>query len=141
MPDEVVTKYELNRTDKRLSGEIHEVRTIVETHTEEISRLKVLYKTLEDLPTTFHNLDKTLTVVCNNLESIQGQMTEIKSSVDEQSNAIKNLQKNDDEQDEEILRVDNKGKVDWVQAITQNFWKILAAFATIYVVIYTFINK
>lgn len=141
MPDEVVTKYELNRTDKRLSGEIHEVRTIVETHTEEISRLKVLYKTLEGLPATFHNLDKTLSVVSANLGSIQSQMEGIRNSVDEQSQAIKNLQKSDNKQDEEIRRVDDKGKVDWIQMITQNFWKILATFATIYVVIYTFINK
>lgn len=141
MPDEVVTKYELNRTDKRLSNEIHEVRTIVEDHTVEISRLKALYKTLEQLPDTFHSLDKTLTVVRSNLENIQHQMTEIKSSVDGQSQAIKSLQKNDDEQDEEIRRVDNKGKIDWIQFITENFWKILATFGTIYVVIYTLINK
>lgn len=141
MPDEFATKYDLNRTDKRISNEIREVRNIVDEHTQEISRLKVLYKTLEDLPRTFHSLDKTLTVVCSNLESIQGQMIEIKSSVDEQSRAIKNLQKSDNKQDEEIRRVDNKSKVDWIQMITQNFWKILATFGTIYVVIYNFLNK
>lgn len=134
---EYATKYDLNRLDKRLTNEIDENRKEISRYSNEITRLQAMYKTLEELPGTFHKLDKTLTLVGANMESLERKMTDLQESVNNQNQAIMALQKNDDEQDSEIRRVDNKGKVDWIEAITKNFWKILATLGTVYAIVYS----
>lgn len=135
------TKYELNQLDKRLSGETKTNRENIAKHDAEIARLTVLYESLKDLPKTMHNLDKTITTIGENLRSIQSNMIGLRQDVNEQNIAISKLKESDSEQDDRIDKVDGKGKIDLVDSLTKNFWKILALFGTVYYVLNDLVNR
>lgn len=141
MPDEYVTKYDLNAVDKRLSAEAKENRDRIDEHTQKISKLESLYESLEELPATMASLDKTISLIGNNLSSMDKNIEEVKADVLAQSETIAEMRKEHTEMHEEIEEVDNKSKVDWAVFITNNFWKIVAVCGIIYIVAKEIIGK
>lgn len=132
---EYATKEELDRLDKRLTVETKENREYIDNHSQEIARLKAVYHSLEGLPTTITNLDKTITIIGINLESVDKNLSDLKSSVAEQQQTIKEIRKNDKIQNANIEKIDNKSKIDWAVFVTNNLWKIFAVFGMIYIII------
>lgn len=98
-----------------------------------ISRLETVYKSLEGLPLTITNLDKTITVIGANLESMDRNLEDVRESVANQELAINEIRKENKDQNENIDKIDNKSKIDWAEFITSNFWKIFAVAGALYV--------
>lgn len=137
---EHITKYDLNNLDKRLSAEIRENRKKIEENSDMISRLEAVYKSLEGLPLTITNLDKTITVIGANLDSMDRNLKDVKESVTTQAEAIREIRKENKQQNESIDKIDNKSKVDWAEFITNNFWKIFAVCGILYIAAKVFIE-
>ncbi len=132
---EFATKFDLNAVDKRLTSEIKENREYIDAHSQKIARLEAVYQSLENLPLTITNLDKTITVISGKLESMDRNIEEVKESVAEQGQIIKEVKSENSAQSENIRKIDNKSKIDWAVFITNNFWKILSVCGIIYIVV------
>lgn len=132
---ECVSKFDLNRVDKRLTDEIHEAKQLIHENSQAIVRLEAVYASLEGLPDTIVNLDKTITIIGNNLDSMDKNLTDVKESVSQQSAIINKLREENEAQTENIQKIDNKSKIDWALFVTNNFWKIFAVIAAIYVMV------
>lgn len=132
MPDEMVSKYDLHNLDKRLSQEIYKLRECINENAANIAELNVKYNNLADLPRTINNLNNTLTVVSERLESMNTNMKSIRESVDEQRQLVHNLKEENNHQNAAIEEIDNKSKIDWAKAITENFWKIVIIIGVFY---------
>lgn len=132
---EYITKYDLNSLDKRLSSEIKENRDYIDEHSREIARLEAVYRSLENLPNTIASLDKTITVIGTNLESMDKNLADVKESVSNQELTINELRGENKNQNKHIERIDNKSKIDWAEFVTDNFWKLFGAFALLYAII------
>lgn len=100
-----------------------------------IAKLETLYNSLEGLPTTITNLDKTITVIGSKLESMDRNISDMKQSISNQEFTIQSIQKENTSQNESIGKIQNKTKVDWADFITQNFWKVLGIGGILYVAI------
>lgn len=132
---EYATKQDLNSVDKRLSRELENNRDNIREHTREIARLDAVYKHLEGLPLTITNLDKTITIISGNLESMDRNLNDVKTSVQEQEQAIKEIKEENNKQTDDIKNIDNKSKIDIMLFIKDNFWKVISALAGLYVLI------
>lgn len=115
-----VTRAELENTENRLSKDIHENREIINAHSKDIVRLDTLYKSLEGLPAAITALDKTLVQMSANMNAMKEQ-------IDSMHGSINSLKTSAEQRDERISKIDNKSKVDWQTAVTDNFWKIVSA--------------
>lgn len=100
-----------------------------------ISKLETLYNSLEGLPGTITNLDKTITIIGGKLESMDKNISEMRNSISSQSHVIQSLQSENTKQNEHIHKIDNKSKIDWAEFVTHNFWKIIMIFGVGYVII------
>lgn len=138
---EFATTYYVNVVDKRLSAEIKENRDHIDEHSKEIARLEAVYKSLEDLPNTIANLDKTMALIGGRLESMEANVEETKESVLYQNKVIQDLKGENKSQNENIERIDNKSKIDWQELITKNFWKVLCILFGGYAIISTFLER
>ena len=138
---EYATKYDVNTVDNRLSAEIRENREHIEAHSREIARLEAVYKSLEDLPNTISNLDKTMSLIGGRLESMETNLEEVKENVSYQKKVIQDLKGENKKQNENIDRIDNKSKIDWQDFITKNFWKVLCILCAGYAIISTLIER
>lgn len=134
MPEiEYASKADLRETEKRLGADISYNRDKIHKNSEDISELKAMYKTLSDLPSTMNSLDKTIVRVCERLDNMGNELKAINGAIKE------SIQRNK-EQDEAIQKVDDKSKVDWAKAITENFWKIVLALGVVYYIAKDFIH-
>lgn len=100
-----------------------------------ISKLETLYNSLEGLPGTITNLDKTITIIGGKLESMDKNISEMSASISNQSYVIQRLQEENSNQNDHIHKIDSKSKIDWADFVTQNFWKIFLIFGVGYVII------
>lgn len=122
-----------SRTHDRIFDRLSEVD-------KSISKLETLYNSLEGLPGTIANLDKTITIIGGNLESMDRNILEMKNSIANQANIIHGLQTENKAQTEHIHKIDNKSKIDWAEFVTHNFWKIFVIIGVGYAVIKTMIS-
>lgn len=115
-----VTRDEMENTEARLAKDIRENRDRINEHAKDISRLEALYQALEGLPETIAQLDRTLTVMGENMKNMNEKINDVRESISSMRSA-------EEQRDERIKTIDNKSKIDWQTAITQNFWKIISA--------------
>lgn len=115
-----VIREELENTEKRLSKDIRENRDRINEHSKDIARLNTLYDSLEGLPAAITALDKTLYTMGENMNAMNEKINDVNES-------IQSLRKADEQRDNRINEIDNKSKIDWQKAITNNFWKIISA--------------
>lgn len=123
-----ILRVEFQQMEERLSSDIKENRRNIQANSENISELKVLYKTLSDLPETMSSLDKTIVKVCDRLDNIDENMKAMNES-------IQNAMSHNKKQDKEIQRIDEKSKVDWASFVTENFWKVLLGIGVVYYIV------
>lgn len=121
-------KIQNTKTHERMFDKIEEIG-------KKVARLETMYDSLEGLPSTISNLDKTITIIGNKLESMDQNLRDMKESVTEQKYAIRSIQEENKSQNESINKIDNKSKIDWQHYITQNFWKIILIVGVGYVMI------
>lgn len=130
---EYVTKSGFDRLDARLSADIKHNTESIKHNTMAITKLEALYNTLIKLPDTILSLEKTVVSVNHNLEAMNSRINQMNESIAEQKHSISALRAENQKQNEDISKVDNKSKIDWSQAITQNFWKLVLVVAGIIV--------
>lgn len=135
MQDEYLTREEFYKAEARLSEEIHENRARIADNSEAIVKLETLYGTLVKLPDTIDSLKETVIGINTNLQAMNDKICQIQDSVSGQKMMIREIQGENHSQDEKIEKIDNKGKVDWIEFITDNFWKVLLAVGIIYMMI------
>ena len=109
-------------------------RAELNEHENSIAKLETLYQSLEDLPNTINSLDKTLFTMGENMKAMNDKISGL-------SDTITSIKTAADNRDKRIQDIDNKSKIDWQTAITQNFWKILSACLGAYVVIQLVISQ
>lgn len=127
MPDGAVTKDSLDRLEARFSEQIRDIYNRLNENSESIVKLETWYNTLVKLPDTMASLEKAILKIDHNMEAMATRMDTMADSIQSQRTAIESLKNENQAQDERISSVDNKSKVDWAKAITQNFWKVILA--------------
>lgn len=127
MSDGTVTKDSLDRLEARFSEQIRDIYNRLNENSESIVKLETLYSTLVKLPDTMASLEKAILKIDHNMEAMATRMDSMADSIQAQNASIESLKKENQRQNEEISAVDNKSKIDWAKAITQNFWKVILA--------------
>lgn len=136
MPDSNnVLREDLDKVDRRLSEEIHECRARISDNSEAIVKLETLYGTLVKLPETIDSLKETCIGIQANLQAMNDKFNQTQEIFSQQQMKINELQNDNKKQDENIERVDNKGKIDWVEFVTSNFWKIIISVGVLYMMV------
>lgn len=136
MPDaNYVLREDLTNVERRLSEEIHENRATIMNNSEAIVKLETLYGTLVKLPDTIDSLKETVIGINTNLQAMNDKIGQIQSSFIAHKEEIKEIKSDNKKQDELIERVDRKGKVDWIDFITDNFWKVILAVGILYLMV------
>lgn len=136
MPDSNnVLREDLDKVDRRLSEEIHENRARIAGNSEAIVKLETLYGTLVKLPETIDSLKETCIGIQANLQAMNDKFNQTQEIFSQQQMKINELQNDNKKQDENIERVDNKGKIDWVEFVTSNFWKIIISVGVLYMMV------
>lgn len=138
MPEgKAVTQEGLERVENRLSKRITNNEIDIKLNREAIIELRTMYGALAKLPEAITSLEKTIVQINQNLEGLAEKINDIKDDIYDQKKSIDSLKQENISQNAEIVRVDNKGKIDWIHAVTENFWKILLAVVALYVAIKT----
>lgn len=136
MPDSNnVLREDLDKVERRLSEEIHENRARIAGNSEAIVKLETLYGTLVKLPETIDSLKETCIGIQANLQAMNDKFNQTQEIFSQQQMKINELQNDNKKQDENIERVDNKGKIDWVEFVTSNFWKIIISVGVLYMMV------
>lgn len=104
------TEESLEKTNEKLDQTNRDVSDVKL----EVAKLYTMFDGFKDLPATMNNLDKTLV-------GIQGQLSTMNEKINSQGNDIK-AQK-------------ERGKIDIVEWISKNWWGIVFAAATIFMII------
>lgn len=92
-------------------------------HDRQITVLETLVENLRDLPSALNNLEKTMALMRQNLEILNGKVDSVLERADK-------IDEHDAKQDSKISKLDNKSKVDILVVIKENWWKICLAVAT-----------
>lgn len=127
------SKEDLKSLDKRLTKEIHENRELIREHSNEIIELQTQYKSLEGLPNAILNLDKTMTAISNKFGEIDYKMDDIKQDV-------LDLKTENVKQNKNISTIKDSASINWIDFVTDNFWKIIVACAGMLVAVETLIK-
>lgn len=136
MPDSnFVLREDFDKENQRLSEEIKENRARIACNSEAIVKLETLYGTLVKLPDTIDQLKETVVGINANLTAMNDRIIQTQELVLNQKQAIDDIRMDNRKQDETINRVDSKGKVDWIEFITNNFWKVFLAVGIIYMMV------
>lgn len=136
MPDSnSVLREDLDKLERRLSDEIHENRSRISDNSEAIVKLETLYGTLVKLPETIDSLKETCIGIQANLQAMNDKFNQTQDIFAQQQAKINELQNDNKKQDENIERVNNKSKVDWIDFVTNNFWKVLLAVGILYMMV------
>lgn len=145
MPAEENVKYAtceaLDRVDNRLTRDVAFNKEAIARNSESIIELKTLYGSLLKLPDTISSLEKTVIGINNNLEKLTDRMDNMRHELVQNRDSIEELREENRQQNKNIQEVDNKSKIDWIQAINANFWKIIALFGVAYYILKDLIGK
>lgn len=92
-------------------------------HDRQITVLETLVENLRDLPSALNNLEKTMALMRQNLEILNNKVDSVLVRADK-------IDEHDAKQDKSISKLDNKSKVDILDIVKENWWKICLAVAT-----------
>lgn len=136
---EYATTQALSRVEEHLMKEIEASRANIQKNNESIVKLEVMYQTLAPLASALTSLEKTMVGVQQTLSGVQQNLEGMNSKIDymqdkiaNQKASIKDLREENKQQNEHIAKIDNKGKIDWIEAVNKNFWKVLVALGVLY---------
>ena len=115
----------LKRIEDRHGADIKELRDKMSSVSGDIIELKTIMKSLEGMPTLIQDLTITLTRIDNRICNLETGITSLTQHNAGQDAVIQG-------QEAKIATVDEKTKIDWSQAVSSNWWKILLALGGIY---------
>lgn len=101
-------------------------------HDKQIVVLETLVDSMKDLPSTMSKLDKTMALMSQNLEVLNGK-------IDSVVNKARSMDKHNKEQDAEIAALDDKSKVDIMDFLKGNWWKICVSAAALLALLKSYI--
>lgn len=111
-----------NITRQEFREETEHIYSRLNKHDKQLAVLETLVENMKELPTALNNLEKTMALMGQNLEILNEKVDSIIS----QSNENEKL---DRKRDNEIARLDNKSKVDILDLLKNNWWKICIVLA------------
>jgi len=116
-----VTRNELesavNRVEDRMNGRMANTEREVSEHGKTIARIETMLANLEDLPSILNSLNLTLVRLDSRICNVETGIT--------------NLEKRAASQGDVIEKIDEKGKIDWIEAVKKNWWGIILFIAAI----------
>lgn len=121
-------------TRKELMEEMDKIYVRLNKHSEQIVVLETLVDNMKDLPDTIASLDKTMALMNQNLENLN-------TKVDSVVTKAKELNIHNDEQDKEITAINDKSKVDILDFLKENWWKICVSAAAVLALLKSYIIK
>ncbi len=124
--------------DDMIRQEFHEetdrIKEQLTNHELRINSLEISMKGFNDLPSAINSLDKTMALMRQNLEILNAKVDSIMQKEEE-------IISKDKEQDEAILSLDNKSKVDLVGFLKDNWWGIVMSAITIWLLVNKYLVK
>ena len=116
-----VTRTELesavNRVEDRMSGKMKEIENEVKEHAKCIAKVETVLASFEDLPSILSSLNITLV-------KLDGRLCNVETG-------ITKLEKRAASQGDVISKIDEKGKIDWMEAVKKNWWGIILFIAAV----------
>jgi len=116
-----VTRTELenavNRVEDRMNGRMANTEREVSEHGKTIARIETMLANLEDLPSILNSLNLTLV-------RLDGRICNVETG-------ITKLEKHAASQGDVIEKIDEKGKIDWIEAVKKNWWGIVLFIAAV----------
>lgn len=119
--EDCVTRAEYQLEITNLQGEVSKLYSKVNSVDRRITASETLISTWKDLPVTIASLDKTLTLVQQNLESLNEKL----------DRHIQDAESKDVAQDAKLKQMDDNSKIDIVKTIRDNWWKLCMAVAAV----------
>ena len=116
-----VTRVELesaiNRVEDRMNGRMANTEREVSEHGKTIARIETMLANLEDLPSILNSLNLTLVRLDNRICNVETGITKLEKRAACQGDVIE--------------KIDEKGKIDWIEAVKKNWWGIILFIAAI----------
>lgn len=116
-----VTRNELesaiNRVEDRMSNRMAKTECEVSEHGKTIARIETMLANLEDMPTILNSLNLTLV-------KLDGRLCRVEEGID-------SLKDKTSKQADTIGEIDEKGKIDWMEAVKKNWWGIILFIAAV----------
>jgi uncharacterized coiled-coil protein SlyX len=116
-----VTRNELesaiNRIEDRMNGRVANTEREVSEHGKTIARIETMLANLEDLPSILNSLNLTLVRLDGRICNVETGITKLEKRAACQSGVIE--------------KIDEKGKIDWIEAVKKNWWGIILFIAAI----------
>ena len=116
-----VTRNELesaiNRVEDRMSNRMAKTECEVSEHGKTIARIETMLANLEDLPSILNSLNLTLVRLDNRICNVETGITKLEKRAACQGDVIE--------------KIDEKGKIDWMDAVKKNWWGIILFIAAI----------
>lgn len=116
-----VTRVELesaiNRVEDRMSNRMAKTECEVSEHGKTIARIETMLANLEDLPSILNSLNLTLV-------RLDGRICNVETG-------ITKLEKRAASQGDVISKIDEKGKIDWIEFIKKNWFAIIMFVAAV----------
>ena len=116
-----VTRVELesaiNRVEDRMNGRMANTEREVSEHGKTIARIETMLANLEDLPSILNSLNLTLVRLDNRICNVETGITKLEKRAACQGDVIE--------------KIDEKGKIDWMDAVKKNWWAIILFVAAI----------
>ena len=119
-----VTHDEFSRELKKIYSLSEEQNKRLTNHDIQITQITTLYENLKDLPSALNSVKETMVAMQGNIE----RMTE---KVQEAIKAVNEKTEYDKDQDSRLKALENKSKIDFVDFIRDNWWKICLGVASV----------
>ena len=110
MAEEYILRGEYNHDKEKIYSNISSTN-------QRITVLETMFEAFKTLPASLASLDKTMALMQSNLENLNRQVDKID----------KDNQSRNDAQDKSIKEIDSKSKIDFLQYVKDNWWKLLPA--------------
>lgn len=113
-------EHRIDRNDKSIDN----LDNKLNKHDQRITILETLVGNLKELPSAINNLEKTMVLMQRNLEILNVNVDSVVKKINESD-------KQNRKQDARIFELDNKSKIDILDFLKQNWWKICFGVASI----------
>lgn len=124
---------ELEHRIIRNEEHIDKIDARMNKHDQRITILETLVGNLKELPSAINNLEKTMVLMQRNLEILN-------ENVDSVAKKISDNDKQNQKQDARISALDNKSKIDIMDIVKENWWKLCLVAATCLLLIERFVK-
>ena len=126
-----ITREEFHNELSGIKQDISNLYSKANTVDRRTTMVEALYTSMKDLPGTISNLDKTLALVQQNLESLNDKLDE----------HIKDAETRDKKQDDIMQMMGENSKIDIIKTIKDNWWKLCVAVAAVIYFVEPYISK